>query len=162
MTLSHIFMATQPGIALAITDLVTQCRHIVAYIDQHTCGLDFSIVVGQTSLVQQPESFAIQFQKYFDGHAMPRPVVSLIDMSLPLQLFGLIRHNDAHSIIWPWTERYQTALQQCSQAEKLQFDQYSRPLPNIFAKQLYIGMQSELLWHDTESFADWFLKRWKE
>ena len=163
MVLSPLQRTTRPGMTLAVTELFTQCRHIACYIDGGQNRLPFSIVIGQATLSQQPESLALPFEKFLDAQAIARPLAGLIDLTVPLQLFGLRLKNGLPDIVWPWTDHYQTVLQHSSHTRQLQFDQYERPLPNLYAKQLYIAQHRNLIWHDTKSFASWVIShgsRW--
>lgn len=160
MVLNPLHRVVRPGTALAVTELYTQCRHIVGYIDGDQNGLPFSIVIGQAFLCQQPESLALPFEKFLDAQALARPLAGLIDLAAPLDLFGFTLKNDSSgipSLVWPWSDHYQTVLHHSPHIGQLLFDQYERPLPNLYAKQLYIAQHRGLLWHDTKAFAGWFL-----
>lgn len=90
-------------------------------------------------------------------------MAGLINLTMPLQLVGLCLKNGIPDIVWPWTDQYQTALHRSPYIQQLQFDQYERPLPNLFTKQLYIAQHRDLIWHDTTSFARWVIRhghRW--
>lgn len=154
----------RPSPVTLFSELHTHCRHIVCYIDGDQNGLPFSIVIGQASLNQQPEPLALQFEKFLDPHAIAKPLAGLISLTAPLDLFGFIPPKDnagIPGIVWPWTNRYQTALSRVPLARQLLFDQYGRPLPDISVKQLYIARHRGLLWHDTKAFTGWFLGHWR-
>jgi len=61
------------------------------------------------------------------------------------------------SIIWPWSALYHITLQQLSRSETLNYDHYGRPFPDIPARQCFIELRRELLWHDTQSFVEWVI-----
>ena len=160
MALNPPHRTARPGTALTVTELFTQCRHLVGYIDGDQNGLPFSIVIGQASLSQQPEPLALPFEKFLDAQALAKPLAGLIDLTAPLDLFGFTLKTDSSgipSIVWPWTDHYQTVLHHAPHAGQLLFDQYDRPLPSLSIKQLYIAQHRGLLWRDTKAFACWFL-----
>lgn len=164
MVLSPNPLPVQPDAAPVITELVTQCRHIVCCIDGDQNGLPFSIVIGQATLSQQPELLALPFEKFLNAQAIAKPMAGLIDLTAPLDLFGFTTPKDNSAIpgiVWPWSDHYQTVLRHSPHIRQLQFDQYGRPLPNLNAKQFYIAQRRTLLWHDTKTFAGWFFGNWR-
>jgi len=126
-------------------------------IDVGQRGLDFSIVLGQTTLIQQPQSLVIYFEKDKRGAGICRLPSLTLDLSSPLLLFGIRQKNGLPDIIWPWSAFYHITLQQLSHSEALNYDHYGRPFPDIPARQYFIGLQWELRWRDTKSFAEWFI-----
>lgn len=141
------------------TELVTQCRHCVLYIDQRA-KLSFPLIIGQTTLIQQAEPQAVYFERFLSRPTMQRQPYGWLDPQASLHLFGISR-DSPHEIIWPWSICYQNALQQLAEDE-LYIDQYARPLPRAGARQLYVAQRRELLWRNTQDLADWFfLHQWR-
>lgn len=159
---SAVSLAPPP--APVITELITQCRHIVCCIDGKQNGLPFSIVIGQATLSQQPETLALPFEKFLDTQALAKPMAGLIDLTAPMDLFGLSPNHDSSGlpgIVWPWSDHYLTVLRHAPHIGRRHFDQYGRPLPSLSVKQLYIAQRRTLLWHDTKAFAGWVLGNWR-
>lgn len=146
------------------TELHTQLRHTVLYIDPKLSGLDFAVIVGQITLVQQPEQLAVYFEKFLNNQSLRRRPSGILKLDSPVYLFGLQKDNHEHHVIWPWSDEYWQAHQIESLNDRLNYDQYSRPLPDISARQLYIAVLRTMQWHNTKHFAQWFLEnqsRWK-
>ncbi len=147
------------GTPIFFGDTFLKARQLVVQLDKFLAGFDFTVIIGQITLIEFDKDPIVRFDISANKQAVNQRLADIIELTAPIFLLGVRKEKDRVKIDRLGGYIHEVPFWTFPNHMELGLDHYSRPLPNTPARVCFSAVSDNMLWHNTETFIDWISRQ---
>ena len=144
-----------PAASIFAHEMVFQFCQLIMMIDEIFFDFNFSVIVGEVSLINVPKTFLGKVNEPINVLVGSEGFSNVVNLAFCIQFYGIRKENDVLSFVNLWRDVDEFPFWRLPYAMKDRLDKDPPPVENVPTNFLFSAIGGNMLWDNVETFIDW-------
>lgn len=144
---------------ISLNEAVLEYHHLLIYLTMPCAENNIPVVIGHVSKVHVIEEFPGKVNELKDVRVTGERLSDIIHLPSQILLLGIRQEEDRLDAFPLGRDVYEMIARRLPDAMEFSFNHHPSPNVNAPANILFSAAGGHMLWHDVETFVEWFSKQ---